>query len=97
MNANVNAKQFDVSEDKLVAILTALAIGGVVATVAFGGVTDGLLHAAYYVTDSGAAAGGASAGTGAVVGAGISASSLSGLALAGAVTGGAGLVVAAGA
>lgn len=97
MNANVAADRFDVSEEQLVAILTGLAIAGVVASIATGGVTSGLLHAAYYITNSGAAAGGASAGTGAVVAAGISSSSLTGAALAGAVTGGAGLVIAAGA
>jgi len=97
MNANLSAERIDVSEEQLVAVLTGLAIVGVFASVAFGGMTDGLLHAAYYLTDSGAAAGGASGGTGAVVAAGISSSSLSGAALAGAVTGGAGLVIAAGA
>lgn len=88
--------KFSLSEDKTVAAMTAMAIIGVAASIAFGGATSALLEVTYYATSSGAAAGGAAGGTGAVVGAGISASSLSGVALAGAVTGGAGLVVGAG-
>lgn len=87
----------ELTEDRIVAALTVLAIVGVAASMALGTTSDGLLHLAYYITDSGAAAGGASAGTGAVVAAGISAGKLSGIALAGAVTGGVGAVVAAGA
>lgn len=97
MNAHSQFDRFDASEDRIVATLTALVIAGVVASLAFGGMTEGLLQATYYLTDSGAAGGGAAGGAGAVVAAGISSSSLTGVALAGAVTGGVGAVVAAGA
>lgn len=86
------ANRFQMEENQIVAILTGLAIAGVVASVAFGGVTDGLLQATFYVTQSGEAASGVGGGTGAVVGAAIASSSLSGMAMAGAVLGGAGLV-----
>ncbi len=53
----------------------------------------GLQNLTWYVTHNGAVAGGVAAGSGAVVAAGISAAELSGIALAGAVTGGIGLVI----
>lgn len=87
------SKTFGLDEEQLVPILTILVIGGVIASIALGGVSDALLQATYYITNSGAAAGGAAGGVGAVAAAGISSSSATGLALAGAVTGGAGLVV----
>jgi hypothetical protein len=95
MNAISNEEVFALSENRLVAVLTSLAILGVVASLSFGGLAGGLLHVTYYITSSGAAAGGAAGGTGAVVAAGISASELGGAYLAGAVVGGAVGVVAA--
>ena len=93
----IHTNRLRLTEDQLVAALTSLAIIGVLASLVVGNMTDGLMHVAYYLTESGAAAGGASAGTGAVVAAGIGSSSISGAALAGAVAGGAVGVVAAGA
>lgn len=81
-------QSLDITEDRIVAVLTTLMMGGIAATLALGGATDILVHAAYYITKSGAVAGGVAAGSGAVIGAGISASQLSGAALAGATAGG---------
>lgn len=92
---NVEANVFDVKETRTVAALTGLAVLGVLASLALGGTTNVLMHAAWYITGSGAAAGGASAGAGAVAAAGITASSLTGAALAaGVLAGGVGVVAA---